>query len=129
MEPKQAGLYLFFTLLTLGGFGYSYLTQQNDLTEMRMEIPELMRDMESLRQEIAVLEYQVEAFQNPRNLLQIAMQNQYRHLKLPRLQEVAFLDTSLYEMQHGQVGMDSCDGVLPEPTIRASSKAALASQF
>lgn len=65
---------------------YSYVDKQNELTDLKLRIPRIAKEIKSIRQENTRLQYEIEQFESPENLMQLA--KQYPHLKHPALQEI-----------------------------------------
>jgi cell division protein FtsL len=69
-------------------FLYCYIDKQNDLTELRLEIPTLAKEVKALCEENSRLRYEVERFENPENLLELARRPEFSHLKHPLVKEI-----------------------------------------
>ncbi len=67
---------------------YSYLDKQNSCTELKMHLPKLTKEIKAIREANANLQYQIECFENPQNLLAMACSPDYAHLKFPFTEEV-----------------------------------------
>jgi hypothetical protein len=67
---------------------YSYLDKQNSCTELKMHLPKLTKEIAAIREVNANLQYQIECFENPQNLLSMAGSPEYAHLKFPFTEEV-----------------------------------------
>lgn len=67
---------------------YSYLDKQNGCTELKMHLPKLTKEIRAIREVNAGLQYQIECFESPQNLLALAGDPQYAHLKFPLTEEV-----------------------------------------
>ncbi len=81
-------LRLGFCLIVSGFCLYSYLETQNELTELKIRIPQVDRELKLVREENRKLAYEVERFQSPANLIEVARNPEYSHLKHPLLREV-----------------------------------------
>ncbi|HEY5236174.1 MAG TPA: hypothetical protein VIJ14_08355 [Rhabdochlamydiaceae bacterium] len=83
---------VFFRLLaclTVFSFSiYSYLDKQNSCTELKMHLPKLTKEIQAINEVNANLQYQIECFENPQNLLAMASSPEYAHLKFPFTEEV-----------------------------------------
>ena len=83
---------VFFRLLaclTVFSFSiYSYLDKQNSCTELKMHLPKLTKEIQAINEVNANLQYQIECFENPQNLLSLASSKEYAHLKFPFTEEV-----------------------------------------
>jgi hypothetical protein len=79
----------FFLSVAFAGFAlYSYLTEQNKCTELKMRLPKIAKEIEAINQDNAQLQYQIVCFESPDHLLQLAKNSEYAHLKFPYLQDV-----------------------------------------
>lgn len=74
---------------------YTYLTEQNRFTQIKMRLPKVAKEIVSLRQEISELHYQIVCFESPDHLLQLAQAPKYAHLKFPLLQDLQKLPQGL----------------------------------
>ena len=74
---------------------YSYLDKQNGCTELMIKLPKLKKEIEAIQEKNAQLQYQIECFENPENLLSLANQSQYAHLKFPIMEEVLTLNEGI----------------------------------
>ena len=74
---------------------FSYLEKQNELTELRLYAPKIVREMKSLEEENARLCYEIEQFESPDHLLQLAREARFSHLKHPLAKEVVELSEGL----------------------------------
>ena len=72
----------------LGGFLYLTIDRQNEITKMRFAIPQLVKEIEEIKEENTRLMFQIECFENPIHLMQLARLNEYCHLKHPMKNEI-----------------------------------------
>lgn len=78
----------------IAGFGmmlYLYLHQQNEVVRLRMRIPTLLENIHAVKEENVRLRYEIDRFENPLNLMQLAQKKEYSHLKSPYNKEVVSL--------------------------------------
>ena len=75
-------------VFSFGGMLYAYLDQQNDLTKLRIELPELAREVRVLEEDNSRLRYEIEQFENPKHLMELAKRPEFSHLKYPIVDEV-----------------------------------------
>jgi hypothetical protein len=66
---------------------WAYIDKQNDLTELRMAIPAVAKDLKAIQEENTRLRYEVEQFQNPVHLMELMRKPEFSHLKFPYLQD------------------------------------------
>ena len=69
----------------------SYLEKQNELTELRLVIPKMEKEIKIIQEENQELIYQIQAFESPDHLIEMAMQPEFSHLKHPFQKEVLVL--------------------------------------
>lgn len=67
---------------------YSYLDLQNQLTQLKIQLPEVEKEIKGIREENRSLAYQVNQFENPSHLIELAHRPEYSHLKHPLLREI-----------------------------------------
>lgn len=75
----------------VGIFGwclFSYLEKQNELTQLKIQIPILEKQMSALREERKHLQYEIDQFENPSHLIELAHKPEFGHLKHPVLKEI-----------------------------------------
>lgn len=81
--------YRFSLSVAFAGFAlYSYLTEQNRCTELKMRLPRIAKEIEAISQENAQLHYQIVSFESPDHLLQLTKNSEYAHLSFPYMQDV-----------------------------------------
>lgn len=79
---------IFLCILFLGFCLYSYLDLQNGITQLRIQIPELMGELRRIEEENTHLHYEIERFESPENLMYLAKSKEYSHLRYPHCSEV-----------------------------------------
>lgn len=83
---------VFFCIVMLGGFLYTYILKQNEITKLRLEIPQVAKRLQSIEQENTRLRFEIDQFENPLNLMEMARRPEYRHLKHPLMNEIITID-------------------------------------
>jgi cell division protein FtsL len=83
---------LLICIFILGGFLYTYIDKQNDLTELKMEIPKLVKSLKQLEEENAHLSLEIEQIESPDRLIKLLRQKEYSHLRYPYVDEVVVID-------------------------------------
>lgn len=71
---------------------YCYMEKQNELTELRLAIPTLYREVKALKEENQRLKYEIEQFESPIHLMELARKAEFTHLKYPTLNEIVILE-------------------------------------
>ncbi|MGB7977946.1 MAG: hypothetical protein WCF19_02155 [Chlamydiales bacterium] len=82
---------LFRLGICLGVLGlslYSYLDTQNQVTHLKIRLPEVERELKLIQEENCRLAYQLDQFENPANLIELARHPEYAHLRHPLLKEI-----------------------------------------
>lgn len=74
---------LMICIFFLGGCLYSYLNLQNSITQLRISIPELSSEMRRIEEENTHFCYEIEKFESPANLMEIAKKSAFSHLRFP----------------------------------------------
>lgn len=77
--------------ICLGVFGlclYSYLNTQNELTHLKIQLPEVEKEIRLIREESRRLAFEVDRFENPAHLIELAHHPEYSHLRHPLLREI-----------------------------------------
>lgn len=74
-----------------GGVLYAYVRQQNDVTKVRIELPRLTREVRQLEEQNSRLRYEIERFENPKHLMELAKRPEFSHLKHPLIDEIFVL--------------------------------------
>ena len=67
---------------------YSYLEIQNALTELKIRIPVLDKEICLIREENSRLAYEIDRFESPAHLIELGSRPEFCHLKHPVLQEI-----------------------------------------
>lgn len=93
MEGKKIGfsLRIFICILTACSTLYLYIDKHNDLVELRLAIPGLAKEVKTLHEENTRLKYQIDRFESPIHLMELARKPEFSHLKFPRAQDVVLL--------------------------------------
>jgi hypothetical protein len=67
---------------------YSYLNAQNELTQMKIALPALEKEVRLIREDNRRLAYEVDRFESPSHLIEMAHRPEFGHLKHPLLKEI-----------------------------------------
>ena len=68
-----------------------YIEKQNQLTELRLEIPNIMKELKRIQEENIHLQYEINQFESPVHLMELSRKPEYSHLKYPNLNEILIL--------------------------------------
>lgn len=79
--------------VALFGLGlYSYLEKQNTLTRLKMTIPVLAEEIAQIKEQSSHYRYEIDQFENPIHLMELARSPEFAHLKHPILDEVTSIE-------------------------------------
>jgi hypothetical protein len=118
---KKVLLRVLVCLLFSGVMLYSYLKQQNDLTQLRIDLPLLSKEIKTLQQDNIRLRYEIERFESPEHLLSLARLPEYSHLKHPIVKEILVVPEGLaLEMGPSQHTVATASG--PKVNIALGAK-------
>lgn len=81
-------------LTALGVVVFGHIDRTNELTEMRREIPKLEKELRKVELENARLQFEVDQFESPAHLLELARKPEFGHLKFPSLEDVLVVEES-----------------------------------
>ncbi len=85
-------------LICIGVFGvslYSYVDKQNEVTRRRLEIPVIAKEIKDLKEANTRLKYEIDLFESPEHLMELARHSEYSHLKQPMFKEVITMQQGL----------------------------------
>lgn len=77
-----------FCLAVLGLCLYSYFDKQNELTQIKIRLPEVEKEIRLVREENRRLRYEIDQFESPTHLIELAHRPEFSHLKHPLLREI-----------------------------------------
>lgn len=95
MKMRHLLLRLAICLCIFGACLYSYLAIQNELTQLKVQIPDMEKELGWIREENRRLSYEVDKFQNPTHLMELAHRPEFGHLKHPLLKEILTVPEAL----------------------------------
>jgi len=75
-------------LCVIGLCLYSYLETQNQLTHLKICLPEVKKEIALIQEENQRLAYEMDRFESPAHLLELARCPEYAHLKHPLIKEI-----------------------------------------
>lgn len=85
---------LFICVVVAGLMLFVYIDKQNGLTELRIAIPILAKQVKDLQQENIRLLYEIEHFESPAHLMELMRQPEFAHLKFSYVSDEVFLPRS-----------------------------------
>ena len=85
-------------LVCIGVFGvflYSYVDKQNAVTRRRLEIPVLAKEIKDLKEVNTRLQFEIDLFESPEHLMELARHSEYSGLKQPMLKDILSMKEGL----------------------------------
>ena len=67
---------------------FSYMDKQNEVTQLKIKLPELEKRISAVREETKRLRYEIDQFENPSHLIELAHRPEFGHLRHPLLKEI-----------------------------------------
>ncbi len=93
---KQANfIRLLVCIFILGLLVYSYINEQNAVTRYRLDIPKLAKEIRDLKESSTQLQYEIDLFESPQHLIELARHSEFSHLKHPMLKEIVSMSEGL----------------------------------
>jgi len=84
-------LRLFLALSCFAGFLYAYLNKQNTITQLRLEIPALAKELDTVNAHNIRLQFEIDQFEDPSYLMELARRPEFRHLVHPLEKDIVTL--------------------------------------
>lgn len=95
---------LFIRLLICIAFAglvlYKYIDKVNELTELRLSIPILNRELKEIHEKNLELQYAIDCFESPVHLMELARKPEFGHLKYPSNLDVHLISESPHNMNN-----------------------------
>ena len=82
---------LFICIFIVGLTLYKYIDNLNEFTELQLLIPALEKEVKEIKERNLELRYEIEQFESPIHLMELARKPEFGHLKHPSLNEVILL--------------------------------------
>ncbi|MBF8263059.1 MAG: hypothetical protein HW387_724 [Parachlamydiales bacterium] len=86
--PKGLLLRLGFCLGVVCFCLYSYLNKQNELTHLKIRLPQLEKEIKLIAEENCRLQYEIDRMENPTRLIELAHRPEFSNLKHPMMKEI-----------------------------------------
>ncbi|MBS4168840.1 hypothetical protein [Parachlamydia sp. AcF125] len=71
---------------------YSLIDHQNELTEIRLAIPTLKKEVERIEKENIRLSYEIDRFESPIHLMELQRKPEFGHLHYPYKDDIIVLE-------------------------------------
>ncbi|MBS4167299.1 MULTISPECIES: hypothetical protein [unclassified Neochlamydia] len=82
---------LFICVVLAGLVLYTYIFKQNELTELRMAIPSLAKEVRTIHEENNRLKYEIDQFESPIHLMELMRMPEFSALKFAYNSQVIVL--------------------------------------
>jgi len=76
---------------------YKYIDKLNGLTELRLSIPLLERELKDIQEENLERQYAIDCFESPLHLMELARKPEFGHLKYPSIDTIILLPEARLE--------------------------------
>ena len=82
---------------------YSYQNKQNELTHLKIQLPELAAEVQSIREGNRLLQYEIEKRYSPDRLIELAHHPEFGHLRHPLMKEILTVEQpdGIAAVEHG----------------------------
>jgi hypothetical protein len=90
-NPSLMLVQVFLCILIAGFTVYAYIDKHNELTELRLAIPALAKEVKQIQEENIRLMYDINQFESPIHLMQLARKPEFGHLKYPYFEDEIIL--------------------------------------
>lgn len=87
--------HLLICILFTGGLLYKYIDHLNEVTELKLRIPALLKELKEINEKNLELQYEIEQFESPLHLMELARKPEFGYLKYPTVNEILFLPEPL----------------------------------
>lgn len=77
-----------FCIVLLSSVAYIHIEKQNEVTELRLLIPQKQKELKEMLAENERLTYEIETFLSPVHLMELSQKPEFTHLKYPMTIEV-----------------------------------------
>lgn len=79
---------LFICILAAAITVYAYIVKQNDVTELRLAIPAVAKELRQINDENIRLQYEIDQFESPIHLMELSRKPEFSHLKYPYVKDI-----------------------------------------
>ena len=67
---------------------FSYISLQNTVTRLKIQIPKVEKQLYAINDEISHLQYEIDQFESPDRLMDFAYHPDFSHLKHPYIRDI-----------------------------------------
>lgn len=82
---------VFICIFCAGLTLYKSIDKLNELTELQLSIPALTKEVKEIHEKNLELQYEIERFESPIHLMELARKPEFGHLKYPAINQVIIL--------------------------------------
>lgn len=75
-------------LAAVGTCLFIYIDALNNVTEMRLAVPDLAKEVRDIQEENYRLHYEIDNFESPLHLMELARKPEFSHLKHPYINSI-----------------------------------------
>ncbi len=89
----SSGKFILFLacIAAIGGCLFIYIDALNRVTELRLAIPDLAKEVKDIQEENQRLHYEIDNFESPLHLMELARKPEFSHLKHPSTNEIILI--------------------------------------
>lgn len=94
--PRSFSTFMKLVICLFGfvGMFYLYIDKQNDLIELRMNVRTLTKELREIQENNISLQYEVDRFESPVHLMELAKKPAFSHLKYPYTRDILILHSA-----------------------------------
>lgn len=74
---------------------YSSIDWQNEVTLRRLQIPVLAQEIKELKEANTRLQYEIDFFESPEHLIELARQSEFSYLKYPTASDIVLIQEAV----------------------------------
>lgn len=98
---KCTVIQIFICIITASLTLYFYIDKQNELTQLRLSVPALTKEVKQIHEENIRLQYEIDQFESPIHLMELARKPEFGHLKYPNLDQIVILPEGIIPAETG----------------------------
>lgn len=83
---------MIFCLSSVVGMLYLYIDRQNELIDLRIKVRSLAKELREIQENNINLQYQIDQFESPVHLMELARKPTFSHLKYPYFDDVIIIE-------------------------------------
>jgi len=94
MRVNQSALLvrLLACIFILGIFLFFYVDKKIEFMGLRLHIPVLVKEIRCIQEENTRLQYEIDRFENPSHLMELARKPEFSHLHHPLVEDIWVID-------------------------------------